>query len=152
MELNIDQESSGEIEAELDEKAENRIADLAKQYREVYDKIEALENKVKEYKKQKASLVDAFVDTCTEESLDGIKTEFGSFSPKIEKCIGFPKEHQEEVFAYLEDIGLGASIRRNVHYQTLNSHYRNDELQLDDEEISAMFKTWERKKIQMRRK
>jgi len=133
--------------------AESDIAileNLSTQYCDVYNEIEALENKVKDLKKSKESLVQTFVEKCNEAGLDKISTARGSFAPVIEECIGVKKEHEERIFNHLEAVGLGASIKRSVHFQTLNKHYRAGELEMNDD-VLEMFSTWERKKIRMRR-
>jgi len=127
------------------------LESLSTQYVENYNEIEALELKVKDLKKTKESLIQTFVEKCTEAGLDKISTTRGSFAPVIEECIGVKKEHEERIFEHLEKVGLGASIKRSVHFQTLNRHYRDGKLEMN-EEVLEMFSTWERKKIRMRRR
>jgi hypothetical protein len=135
------------------EPAESDIAileSLSGQYCDVYNEIEALDLKIKDLKKSKENIIQTFVEKCNEAGLDGIKTPRGSFAPVIEECIGVKKENEEKIFAHLESVGLGASIRRSVHFQTLNKHYRDGELAMT-EEVEELFTLWERKKIRMRR-
>lgn len=124
---------------------------LSTEYVEIYNEIEALEAKVSDLKKSKELITQTFVDKCNEAGLDKITTSRGSFAPVVEQNIGVKKENEEKIFDLLEGLGLGASIKRSVHFQTLNKHYRNDELHLTDE-TTELFSTWERKKIRMRRK
>ncbi len=126
------------------------LESLSTQYCDVYNEIEALEVKVKNLKKSKENLIQSFVEKCTEAGLDGISTPRGSFKPVIEENIGVKKENEEKIFDHLESIGLGASIKRSVHFQTLNKHYHAGEIETT-EEVLEMYTFWERKKIRMRR-
>ena len=135
------------------EPAESELAvleSLSTQYVDIYNEIEALEAKVKNLNKAKNNLIEQFVDKCTEANLDGISTPRGSFKPVTEENIGVKKENELKIFDHLESVGLGASIKRSVHFQTLNKHYRAGELEINDE-VKELFSFWERKKIRMRR-
>jgi len=52
------------------------------------------------------------------------------------------------MFDYLEEIGHGDAIKREVHFQTLNKLYRDEEL---NETPVDLLTQWEEKTIKMRR-
>ena len=127
-----------------------RIKDLAAQYRAAYDVAEDLDGQLKEAKREKAQICEALHDAMEAAGLQQVKTEHGSFSPKTEECIGILKSVEEKAFLFLEEIGLGASIKRTVNYQTLNKHYRDGDIEITDES-TGLFSQWSNKKITLRR-
>lgn len=145
------EQQAGAFEPEPDESDLQALERLSTAYREEYDIIEDLKAKIKEHGKNRDALIEQFVDKCNEANLDGIKTAQGSFSPIIEDNIGISKENELEAFEELEEQGLGKAIKRTVHFQTLNKHFRDGDLELNDSN-QDYFKTWQRKKIRMRRK
>ena len=76
------------------------------------------------------------------------KTEDGSFAPDLKKKSGIASGKKEDMFEFLEEIGQGDVIKREVHFQTLNKLYRDGAL---DSAPTDLLSTWEEKQIKMRR-
>ena len=132
------------------EPASTTIEDLSNEYLTIYNEVESLDNELKELKRSKEAAAQALYDVMTAEGLDFIKTDRGSFGAKLEESCGITKELEESAFEHLEEIGLGASIKRTIHHATLNRHFRDGQLVIT-EDNAALFKTWSRKKITIRR-
>jgi len=126
------------------------IHDIASRYRELKDAEESYDNLRKEAKKERESLAEVLYDKMIAEGLEKISIDIGSFKPDLKRECSIVKEFEDQAFGALEAHGLGASIKRQIHYQTLNKHYREGELVIGIED--KFFKTWTRKTIAMRRK
>ena len=123
------------------------IAHLMRQNK---DACERIEDEVKEFKREYVLLQEQLYDKMSEDGLQKIAFDFGSFTSVLKQQCSINPDRQEQAFTALEAHGLGASIKRMIHYQTLNKHYRDGDLVIEDD--SAAFKTWTTKTIAMRRK
>lgn len=148
--MSLDIQSQAE-DIEVPEEAPSETMEaVAHTMRENKDACEALEDKVKELKREYAALQEQLFDKMLEDGLQKIAFDFGSFTSVLKQQCSINPDRQEQAFAALEAHGLGASIKRMIHYQTLNKHYRDGDLVIENE--SAAFKTWTTKTIAMRRK
>ena len=126
------------------------MEDLAERMRVNKDQSEDLETQVKELKRTFIALSEQLYDKMIEQGLPKIAFRFGSFTRTLKQQCSINPDQQEAAFAALEAHGLGASIKRAIHYQTLNKHYREGELVIEG--TSSVFKTWTTKTVAMRRK
>ena len=133
-----------------DPEPSDTIKQLTSKYRLLKDTEEECERIRKEAKKERESLGEQIYDRMIEEGIDKVVTDQGSFAPDKKKECSIIPAHMEDAFAMLEEQGLGASIKRTIHYQTLNKHFREGELIIPKD--SPFFKQWEQKVINMRRK
>lgn len=123
---------------------------LCSEYRSAYDKVEKLSELLKEANAIKTNCSQLLYDAMVAESLEGVKTLDGSFSPVLQEKCGLKKEHEEKVFDLFEELGLGASIKRTLNFQTLNKHYRDGDFTIN-ENNEELFSLWSVKSIRMRR-
>jgi len=133
-----------------DEDAKATINALSHNYRNIKDTIEEHEHHIKDLKKEYEAVGLQLYERMVAEGLDKIQTEDGSFSPSLKEECAIIAEYTEQVFELLEANDLGTSIKRTVHYQTLNKHYREGDFKIPED--CEWFKTWEKKVITMRRK
>ncbi len=148
MEINLEAEAKALDLPEAE--ASETIKGLTSRYRNLKDFEELCENRRKKAKSEREALDSVIYDKMIEEGMDKVDTELGSFSPKEKRLCSINKDKTEEAFVLLEEAGLGASIKRTIHYQTLNKHYGEEEFVVPED--SDVFKTWSRKTIVMRRK
>lgn len=146
--INLESEGGG---MDLAEDGTPPLKELAEMYRMIKDEIDEIEERVKTLKQELETTAVVLFDKMIEEGVNQIRTEFGTFSPKMKAEIAITPDKQNEAFEVLELCGLGASIKRMIHYQTLGKHYRDGDLVIPEEYKDA-FKTWERKTIAMRRR
>ena len=99
--------------------ASDTIKNLTGKFRTLKDAEEECERLRKKAKKERESLGERIYDMMTEEGLEKIVTEQGSFAPDMKKECSLNGQFQEQAFEMLEEQGLGASIKRSIHYQTL---------------------------------
>ncbi len=123
---------------------------LCHQMRANKDACEEHEEIVKTYKRVMIDLQEQLYGKMMEEGIAKVSTDEGSFTRVLKKQCSINPDCQDRAFELLERQGLGASIKRAVHFQTLNKHYREGELDIIKD--SAVFRVWETKQVAMRRK
>lgn len=161
------EEEREDIDLDLAAPDEAKIEALAKQYRQAYDDAEIADKIAREKKLAKEQAAIDLYDAMIAEGLEKASVlGVGSIAPVLEQNCGIVKEHEEAIFQAFEELGLGSSIKRVIHFQTFNAHYRNKDFEVvDDAEYdravatnldadiipASWVKRWDRKKIRMRR-
>lgn len=127
------------------------IKQLAAMYRDAYDDVEELTKQLNKAAQKKAALGEQFCSILLENGLDSIKTDEGSFGPKVEQQVSII--NQDRAFEIIEEQGEGASIKRKIEWQTLNKIFRDNQefAQAVRDSDEGVFKTWEKRSIRIRR-
>ena len=145
-------EVSPEIFSDFEKKVieEQSINRLAAMYRDVYDDCEELGKQLRKLEQKKTSLGEQFCKILLTNGLNSVKTDEGSFAPKVEHCVSIVEP--EKAFEVLEECGHGGAIKRKVEWQTLNKLFREDEtLEQAVAASDGVFKTWDKHGIRIRR-
>jgi len=156
MDFEIEDQASEEV-GELFSNFEQQVIDnksieqLAGMYRMVYDDVEYKTKELQKLSQKKTALAEQFCKVLLSEGFDQIKTEHGSFAPKVDPQISIMKEHEDKAFEVLEEQGLGANIKRAINWQTLNKLYKDGALVVSEDTDVEIFKTWKKHGIRMRR-
>ena len=147
-------EVSQDLFSEFEEKVieEQSIKQIAAMYRDAYDDVEEYGKMLRKMEQKKAALAEQFCKILLANGLDSVKTDQGSFAPKVEHCVSIEPTQTERAFEIIEECGHGGVIKRKVEWQTLNKIYRDDPTFMQSIAASDnIFKTWDKHGIRIRR-
>jgi hypothetical protein len=153
LQLSDNSEAPAEVFSEFEQKviAEESIDQLAKMYRDVYDDVEEFGKQLRRLESKKAALGEQFCKVLLANGLNSVKTDEGSFAPKVDHCVSIIES--DRAFEVIESHGHGAAIKRKIEWMTLNKIHREDPgfAEAVKNADEGVFKTWDKHGIRIRR-